>query len=172
VDVAIGALKTFFGAPPEESATEKGEENVPIEFRLTPGEREVLKMVEEGIGKSAFNVKMRMIYLGRREAFNKVVVGSVAGGIKQFSDINTNGFAMDNDTKTFALHLFVEQRMRYRQRTIFRRYVKRDRTGKTFHLNTEELATIFHLPNMSVITPSLRKIETKTGSAPANLPIG
>jgi hypothetical protein len=138
---------------------------------MTPGERDVLKMIEEGIGKIAFNVKMRIIYAGRRESFDKSVIGSFAGGLKQLSDINTNGFAMDNDTKTFALHLFVDKRMRYRQRKILRRYRDRDKSGKTFHLNTEELATVFHLPNMSVITPSFRKVETKTGSAPSNLPI-
>lgn len=170
-DVILNAFKTFFGSPPETASSEKADANAPIEFKLTPGERDVLKMVEEGIGKSAFQTKMRMIYLGRKEAFNKVVIGGVSGAMKQFSDINTNGFKQDNDSKTFALHLFVEQRIRYRQRKILRRYRDRDMSGRTFHLNTEELATVFHLPNMNVITPTLHKIETKTGSAPANLPI-
>lgn len=169
-DVILGAFKTLGGMPPESAAAEKKQE-VPIEFRLTPGERDILKALEEAIGKSAFEVKMRMIYVGRREAFDKVVVGSVSGALKQFSDINTNGFSQDNDSKTFALHLFVDQRIKYRQRKILRRYRNRDRSGKTFHLNTEELATVFHLPNMSVVAPSLRKIETKMGGAPANLPI-
>ncbi len=151
--------------------TKEDTSEVPLEFRMTPGEKDVLKLIEEGIGKSAFNVKMRIIYTGRREAFDKVVVGSFMGGIKQFSDINLNGFAPDNDSKTYALHLFTESRMAYRQRKILRRYRDRDRDGATFHLNTEELATIFHLPTMNVITPALHKVETKTSSAPVNLPI-
>lgn len=170
-DVITGIFKTFAGSPPEDAASEKADANTPIEFKLTPGEREVLKIIEEGIGKSAFQTKMRMIYLGRREAFDKVVIGGVSGAMKQFSDINTNGFSQDNDSKTFALHLFVDQRIKYRQRKILRRYRDRDMSGKTFHLNTEELATVFHLPNMNVVTPTLHKVETKTGSAPANLPI-
>lgn len=170
-DVAMDAFKTLGGRPPEDASSDENGEDVPIEFKLTPGERDVLKMVEEGIGKSAFEVKMRIIYAGRREAFDKIVVGSVFGALKQFSDINTNGFAMDNDSKTYALHLFAESRVNYRKRKILRRYRDRDRSGITFHLNTEELASVFHLPNMSVVTPSLRKIETKTGSAPSNLPI-
>ncbi len=171
LEIIMNVFKTFLGSPPESASAEKASNDVPIEFRLTPGERDVLKMIEEGIGKSAFQTKMRMIYVGRREAFNKVVIGGVSGAMKQFSDINTNGFSQDNDSKTFALHLFVEQRMKYRQRKILRRYRDRDMSGKTFHLNTEELATVFHLPNMNVVTPSLHKVETKTGSAPANLPI-
>ena len=155
----------------EEGSTTSNEPDVPLEFKMTPGEKEVLKVIEEGIGKSAFNVKMRVVYTGRKESFNKVVVGSFMGGIKQFSDANLNGFAPDNNSKTYALHLFTESRMKYRQRKILRRYRERNRDGVTFHLNTEELATIFHLPIMTVITPALHKIETKTGSAPANLPI-
>ncbi len=162
-------VANLFGLASESGSDSQPE--VPLEFRMTPGEKEVLKLIEEGIGRSAFNVKMRVIYTGRREAFNKVVVGSFMGGIKQFSDANLNGFAPDNNSKTFALHLFVEPRMKYRQRKILRRYRKRSKDGVTFHLNTEELATVFHLPTTYVMTPSLRKIETKTGSAPANLPI-
>jgi len=171
VDVIVDMFKTLGGSPPESASLENKEDEVPLEFRLTPGEKDVLKMVEEGIGKIAFEVKMRMVYAGRKEAFNKVIIGSFFGGLKQLSDINTNGFAMDNDSKTFALHLFVEQRMNYRKRKLLRRYRDRDRSGITFHLNTEELVTVFHLPNMNVIAPSLHKVETKTGSAPANLPI-
>jgi len=172
VEVVVDTFKTLLGSPPEVDSVEKTVEEIPMESRMTPGEINILKAIEEGIGKISFEVKMRMVYAGRREAFNKVVIGSFFGGLKQLSDINTNGFAMDNDSKTFALHLFADQRKKYRQRKILRRYRDRDRNGVTFHLNTEELATLFHLPNMAVVTPSLRKIETKTGSAPANLPIG
>jgi hypothetical protein len=170
-DIIADTFKTIGGSPPQSDSAEEAAADVPMEFRMTPGERDVLKAVEEGIGKISFEVKMRMVYAGRKEAFNKVVIGSFFGGLKQLSDINTNGFAMDNDSKTFALHLFVEQRMNYRKRKILRRYRDRDRSGITFHLNTEELATLFHLPNMNVVTPSLHKVETKMGSAPANLPI-
>lgn len=170
-DVILDIIKTLGGSPPESASVEGVDADAPIEYKLTPGERDVLKLVEEGIGKSAFKVKMRMIYAGRREAFNKVVIGGVSGAMKQFSDINTNGFRHDNDSKTFALHLFVDERMNYRKRKILRRYRDRSKDGKTFHLNTEELATVFHLPNMNVVTPTLHKAETKTGSAPANLPI-
>ncbi len=164
-------IANLIGMPVESGNGDDGGVDVPLEFKMTPGEKEVLKQIEEGIGKSAFNVKMRIIYTGRRENFNKVVVGSFMGGIKQFSDANLNGFAPDNNSKTYALHLFTETRMKYRQRKILRRYRDRDRDGVTFHLNTEELATVFHLPTINVATPVLQKVNVKTGSAPANLPI-
>ncbi len=167
----LDALSIINAKMPEGSAGANGAENVPVEFALTPGEKDVLKAVEAGIGKSAFETKMRFIYLGKRENFNKVVVGSFVGALKQFSDINLNGFKLDNAAKTFAIHLFTETRMRYRQRKILKRYRERSKQGKMFHLNTEELATVFHFPNMTVVTPTFRKIETKRGSAPTNLPI-
>ncbi|MDH4330733.1 MAG: hypothetical protein OEV93_04240 [Candidatus Moranbacteria bacterium] len=151
--------------------SESSSENVPVEFALTPGEKEVLKAVEESIGKSAFETKMRFLYLGRREVFDKVSVGSTMGSVKQFSDINLNGFKADNTSKTFAIHLFAAPRVLYRQRKILRRYRDRDRSGNQFILNTEELATVFHFPDMSVSTPAVKKVSTKRGSAPANLPI-
>ena len=170
-DVIFGVFKGIAGGAVEFATPSEKAADAPLEFRLTPGEKDVLKAIEEGIGKSAFKTKMRMIYLGRREAFNKVVVGSFIGALNQFTDVNLNGFAPDNDSKTFALHLFVDERTRYRQRKILRRYRKRNRDGKNIFLNTAELATIYHYPNMSVISPAFNKIETKTAVPPANLPI-
>ena len=171
VEVFKGVFTGIAGNPVEFGAKAEKKEEAPLEFRLTPGEREVLKAIGENIAKSAFRTKMRMIYLGRREAFNKVAVGSFIGSLNQFSDANLNSFVNDNDSKTFALHLFVDARTRYRQRKILRRYRSRNKDGKKIFLNTAELATIFHLPNMSVISPAVHKIDTKTGAAPANLPI-
>ena len=171
-DIIVGVFKGIAGSAVEFGAKAEKATEQPLEFRLTPGEREVLKVVEENIGKSAFKTKMRMIYLGRKEAFNKVVVGSFIGALNQFTDVNLNSFAPDNDSKTFALHLFVDARTKFRQRKILRRYRKRNRDGKNFFLNTSELATVYHFPNMAVVSPSFHKVENKTAAPPVNLPIG
>jgi len=170
-EVIGGVFKGIAGSPVEFATAKEKAADAPLEFRLTPGERDILKAVEEGVGKSAFKTKMRMVYLGRKEAFNKVVVGSFIGGLNQFTDVNLNSFSPDNDSKTFALHLFVDARTKFRQRKILRRYRSRNKDGKNIILNTAELATIFHLPNMAVISPAFHKIETKTSAPPSNLPI-
>jgi hypothetical protein len=170
-DVTKNIFPAMFGPVELPDRSESSPENVPVEFALTPGEKDILKAVESGIGKSTFKTKMRFLYIGRRESFDKVTVGSTMGSVKQFSDINLNGFKPDNDSKTFAIHLFAASRALYRQRKILRRYRDRDPSGHTFTLNTEELATVFHFPDMSVMTPSLKKVDTKRGSAPPNLPI-
>lgn len=171
VDVFKAVFTGIAGNPIEFATKSEKKEESPLEFRLTPGEKDALKSLEENMGKNMFKTKMRMIYVGRKEAFNKVVVGSFIGALSQFTNAHTNGLVNDNDSKTFALHLFVDARTKYRQRKILRRYRSRNKDGKNFFLSSEELATLFHLPNMSVISPAVHKIETKTGAAPANLPI-
>ena len=163
---SIGALKG------EVKLTEKSKkEDQPLEFRLSPVERDVLKAVEDSLGKIFYDVKMRMILIGRKQGFDKTFVSSFIGGIKQFNDDNLNGFKPDNDSKTFANFVFIKPRLRFRQRKILGRYRSRSDAGKTFALNTEELATVFHLPDMQVVAPSVTRVEARRSGAPANLPI-
>ncbi|MFC1756521.1 hypothetical protein ACFLY1_01045, partial [Patescibacteria group bacterium] len=82
-----------------------------------------------------------------------------------------NSFKPNDNSKTFAQYVFVDSRTRWRQRKIFRRYRERNPLGKRFFLSSEELATVFHMPDISVEAPSVTKTEFKRGGAPANLPI-
>jgi hypothetical protein len=145
----------------------------PVEFRLTPGEKDVLKALQANLGKQQYKVRMRMVYLGRRDGFSKTVVSSFIGGIKQFSDQNMNGFKPNDDSKTYANYVMTQERLRFRQRRLFQRYISRDSTPQEtrFILSSEEMATVFHLPDMSVVAPTMMRVSAKRGNAPANLPI-
>jgi hypothetical protein len=157
---------------PVEFKEESKKEEQPLEFRLSPGEREVLKAIEDNLGKLQFFTKGRFIYVGRRENFDRSLgVTSFFGGIKQFNDENLNGFKPGSDTKTVSAYFFKESRLRYRQRKILRRYRSRSMDGFKMTLSSEELATVFHLPDMSVVAPSITRVEAKRGGAPANLPV-
>lgn len=168
-DVFGNLTKGFFG--PVEFATKEEKEEQPLEFRLTPVEKEVLKAVEGNIGKNMFRVKMRFIYLGHRGNFDKTSVSSFVGAIKQFNDINLNSFKPNDKSKTYANYLWTDPRLKFRQRKIFKRYRDRDPTGVSIVLSTEELATVYHMPDMSVVAPSVTFVEAKRGGAPANLPV-
>jgi hypothetical protein len=170
VDVFSNLIKAL--SEPIEFDVAKTKEEQPLEFRLSPGERDVLKAVEENLGKVQFYVKPRFIFLGRRENFDKGVgVNAFFGAIKQFGDENMNSFRPNNSTKTNALHLFVQSRLRYMQRKILRRYRNRSMDGGKLVMSSEELATLFHLPDMNVLAPALKRVEATHGGAPANLPI-
>jgi len=156
---------------PLEFAKSEKKDDQPLEFRLSPGEKDILKAVEENLGKLQFKVKMRFILVGRRENFDKSNVSAFIGGLKQFNDENLNGFKPQSISKTFANFIFKKPRLRYRQRKILRRYRGRSNDGVRFTLSTEELATIFHLPDMSVVAPALSRVDSKRSGAPGNLPI-
>ncbi|QQR78134.1 MAG: hypothetical protein IPJ68_03550 [Candidatus Moraniibacteriota bacterium] len=155
----------------EEAA--KAEEQ-PVEFRLTPGQKDILKALESNIGKPMFKIKMRHVYLGKKEHFSKATgVSAFIGAIKQFNDLAMNSMIPDDLTKTYASYVMVEPRLRYRQRRLLRRYITRDPDPQEnrFMFSSEELATIYHLPDMQVLAPSFSRVMTKRGGAPGNLPV-
>lgn len=169
-DVLKAVFSGFFKPPEFSSAAEKKEAQ-PLEDRLTPIEKRILEALEANIGKNVFRIKMRMVYLGKKIGFDKATfVSGLIGGIKQFSDMNFNGIRPEDTSKTYANYVMKTSRLRYRQRKIFNRYRDRDVSGKRFIFSTEELATVFHLPDMAVASPFFRRVSAKRGSAPINLP--
>ncbi|MBP9698112.1 MAG: hypothetical protein KBD65_02895 [Candidatus Moranbacteria bacterium] len=165
----LGQEVIFSGS---EEAAKKEEQ--PLEFRLSPGQKKVLEALENNLGKQMFKTRMRHVYVGRREAFNKPTgVSSFIGAIKQFNDFNLNSVKPDDNSKTYASYIFAEERLRYRQRRLFRRYATRDSDPQSsrFMLSSEELATVFHIPDMAVMAPTLTRVAARRGGAPMNLPI-
>jgi hypothetical protein len=173
MDIFRNLLKAFLSTPEFEKSKKDDKQEQPLEFRLSPGEKDVLKALESNLGKQMFTVKMRMVYFGLREGFTKTFVSMFMGAIKQFSDNNLNGFKPESFSKTQADFLFVTERLRFMQRRMYTRYVSRDRTPseKQFLLSVEELATVFHPPDLAVMAPALTRVSAKRGTAPANLPI-
>ncbi|QQS61027.1 MAG: hypothetical protein IPN70_04030 [Candidatus Moraniibacteriota bacterium] len=167
----IKAIVSGIFSPPQFSTSEEKKDAQPLEDRLTPMEKRILEALEGNVGKNVFQVKMRMVYVGKKIGFDKATfVSGLMGGIKQFSDMNYNGLRPEDASKTYANYIMKTSRLNYRQRKIFNRYRDRDPSGKRFIFSTEELATVFHLPDMAVISPFFRRVSAKRGSAPINLP--
>ncbi len=142
----------------------------PLEFSLTPLKRQALTALEENITKNMFSVKVRMICVGRKENFNMVNVAGTSAMFKEFSDEYTNQFIPSDRSKTYADYVNVDARKAQRMRRILERYRDRDDSGLTIHLSSTELATLFHLPDMSIVSPSVQHSATRRGGAPGNLP--
>lgn len=152
----------------------EGQLSAPLEFSLTPGDRDTLKAMQENNGKLMFSVKMRYVYVGRRGAFNKSTgVSGLIGTIKQLNDQNLNNIKPEGETKTKANYYNTEKRLKKKQREILNWYRSRDREPyhNTFMFSTEEMATVFHIPDMTVIAPNLQRVAAKRSNAPMNLPI-
>ncbi len=158
-------------SPDSGSAEEVKKEDFNIN-RLSPDEQEIVKAVYENIAKAAFKTTFRFVYIGKRENFNKALgVAGIMGAIKQFGDTNLNAFYPDPRSKTFALYHFTESRLAFRQRRVVQNFRDRSFAHGGFIFNIEELATVYHFPDISVKSPNVSRISAKKGSAPANLPI-
>lgn len=173
-EIATNIPKAFFGPVEFAAATpEKPEKKDFLEYQLTPIEKEVVKALEANIGRNVFGTRLRFLYLGKRKGFNRSFISAFFGALKQFNDFNLNGFKPNDLSKTYANYLFTEYRLRYRQRKILRRYKFRDPDSPVplLALSTAELATLFHIPDMNVVAPSLTRVVSKQSAAPQNLPI-
>lgn len=175
-DILSNLGRALFGSELAFSSGENGEkkDEAPVEFRLTPGEKDILKGLETNLGKYMYKVRMRYVYIARKELFSKLFgVSAFIGAMKQFNDHNANSLKPTDNSKTDAKYWFANERKRYRQRRLLRRYMARsnDPSNTRFYLSAEELATVFHIPDMSVTSPTLTRTASKRGGAPSNLPI-
>ena len=168
-DVLTNIFNGLFGEVEFDKADEKDVQ--PLEFRLSPAEKDRLKATEEKIGQNLFQTKMRLVYIGRRENFDRTNVSAMMGATKQFNDINMNQIKPDEMNKTYAKIFFTKPRLAFRKRRIYNRYKSRDMNGPKLVFSVKELATLFHFPDMNVKAPSIERVESKLGSAPLNLPV-
>jgi hypothetical protein len=146
-------------------------EQQPLEFRLTPQEKDTLKAVEEKFGRNCFKTKFRFVLLGRKEVFGKMKPGTIIGAIKQFNDINVNQIKPEEISKTYGKIFGVEPRASFRKRKLYARYKSRNMEGVNMAMSAKELATIYHFPDISVKSPAVPRTMSRLGAAPANLPV-
>ncbi|MGB9743504.1 MAG: hypothetical protein ACPLW9_02200 [Minisyncoccales bacterium] len=164
----------------EAGPSKKEEELIPPEMKLTPGEREVVKAIEEKLAKFGYLCCVRFVYLGKKEVFLKPKVKVVFSFFKELSTENLGGLKPWSKTMTkikSPVFWFLDDRRLYlRKRRMFRYYTKRwfplfPRGGKTYILNTEELATLYHFPGATAVPAmGVSRVETKKKGVPTNLP--
>ncbi|MFH1620962.1 MAG: hypothetical protein ABIB04_02660 [Patescibacteria group bacterium] len=156
--------------------TKAKKEEFPAMFRITPGERLVIEAIENKMSKIVYLCKIRFMYIAKKQVMSKPrIVNPFIGAIKQF---NTNNLqSLKPETKKVgvngALWFFKAQRNNGRKKRLVMSYRNRsDWSGtKTFHMSTEELATLWHFPHsLQVKTPQLKKTESKRSEPPSNIP--
>ena len=128
----------------------------PTEKTLNSGEEAAVSGIEEKIQKLGFETKIRIACLSKDEqtATNKIQM--VYGAFKQFNSTSLNGFKLGVTKSGEEAASLMASRVY---------------APKGFILNTQELASLFHLPNISVETPMIVWAGSKKGEPPSNLPI-
>ncbi|MBU1119447.1 hypothetical protein KKH43_06210 [Patescibacteria group bacterium] len=162
-------IDNALGFPPSEIEDEEGME---MSF-LSPGEREVIKAIEESISKIAFFVKMRFVYVGKNEVFNKPKgMMPMFMFMRIFTTENLNGLKPNTKNWT-SVDYFKKMRVPRRKRLIMKGFKGRDpwMGGNAYVMSTEEIATMYHFPYESVRTPTLERLDTRKAEPPPDLPV-
>ena len=176
--------------------TEKGAITMPA--LPTPGETDIIKAIEHNIAKPGFDTVIRFIYLAPREIFNDTFAKrGIQSIFNQYSAMNLNFFRPNFNvwtrTPRWYKYPFFGGKKRYegRKQRILKNYQERaypeeltigkflnlnpsnfNFFSRPFVLNTEELATLYHLPYYFILTaPFIEKVQSKQVGPPAGLPI-
>ena len=100
--------------------------------------------------------------------------------MKQFNTEHLNGFKPNGDRWHGPLGDPWKDYQNIRRNSLGKRALRAYRRRSAFFapfkspvlvLNTEELATIYHLPGGVAATPGLARVPSKKAEAPSNLPI-
>lgn len=143
---------------------------------MSKGEVEKIAAIERNIGKLGFDTGIRVIYLGKGDAFNGKAIPGLMNSFKQYNSNDLNGFRPDGATSfDYPWQDYNNYRMNKKKAGIFNSYCARGYfyppySKKPLVLNTEELATIFHFPGSVAETPTFERIESQKSEPPSNLP--
>lgn len=181
---SISSAVLYSTTGPSEEA-KKREERQPNMMDLTPGEVDIIKAIQFKVSKVAFETKIRIIFIGKKELLDVGKYYSlIKGAFQQYKGANVNGFRhayevapnfdyIWNRHKIFEYLTFGFQTTWVtRQNRLIRAYKKRAmKLGMPpYILNIEELATIWHFPVLTVKAPLVKKSEVKRAEPPFTLP--
>ena len=148
---------------------------------LTLSERDTVAAIERNTSKYAYDMVIRATYLAKVGHFDAEMISPLLRSFAQYDVIGRNSIGTkwrtDFDYNFFSD--FSGQRKRNMRKTELEYYKhrfylpgdKKSRSDKMRLFSSEELATIYHIPGTSVLTPNLSRIESTRKEAPPNLPI-
>lgn len=157
----------------------KDEEGNLVNVALTAAEKDLISALDRHSSKYAYNTAIRWIYVNTKGGFNGDLINPVIRMFSQF-DSGVNGLGIrwrtDFDYKDLypgkkrkALEALKKAELKEYRRRVY--YPK----GSGDHpkiFTAEELASIWHLPGKVALTPTLDRVPSTRGEAPANLPTG
>ncbi len=113
--------------------------------------------LKEKGAKLGYEAKIRVVALAGDTPAARSRLNAAVGAFKQYNTTNLNGFTAG--------------KISVKTPEVLAGYRGRSFVGKGPILNIEEMASIFHLPNTSVETPTIAWTTSSKGEPPENLPI-
>jgi hypothetical protein len=175
---AQAKVNAVMGRGPKKMGKEESEDR-PV---LTGVERDMVSAIQRNVSKYAYEVAIRAMYITPPDRFDGEMIGPMLKSFAQYDMMGRNGIGVR--WRTDFDYNFISDRsgakklaMKKRELEAYkkRHYYHEDKKGKADVpkiMSVEELATIFHLPGTSVVTPNLARVENTRKEAPANLPTG
>lgn len=123
---------------------------------LTPMQQDAVKKLEEKAGKNGFEANLRILISSGSEREVASHMRNVLSAFMQFSQPPFNGFRTLRKSQTRIVRDYTFRTMNTRWR-------------KKMIINTEECASIFHLPTKFNQTPNIKWLSAKRAPAPVNI---
>lgn len=120
-----------------------------------------LEAVEHKVSKPGFNVVVRMVVSSTTEEMAKMHLDNLKSSFSQFSSETNHFSSVRLPFKNLFMIDFIYRYFPIMNVPFFQQYSV---------LNTDELATIFHLPNKSIETAHIFWVNAKRAPAPSEIP--
>ena len=178
----FGPILDAFIRPGEAKPVHKQEEPPSLMLHLSEGEKDIINTIERKLSKLAYQTKIVFLYVAPKEKFNvRPVWGAIVGSFKSVNAHNLNAVKPDTDRWTkvnYKIFKNLEKRI-IELRTNFRkaRFMRRVRRRWYFLgpppniMDTEELATLLHFPQIDVTVPNIERVEVTKVQPPPELPV-
>lgn len=157
-------------------ATPETDSDYPAFPNPTKGQIEKIAAIERNVSKLGFDCGIRAIYIAEKDKFKPSNIGAMTGITRQFHSNNLNSFKpYEMTTFDFPWQDYKNIRVNKKKKKMLNAYKLRSYfhppyQKKWFVINTEGLASIFHLPGSVAQTPTFARIVSKKAEPPSNLP--
>ena len=125
-------------------------------IQLTPMQQEIVKRLEEKASRPGFEVNIRIVTSSPSREMAKVHMQNLVSSFLQFNMPPFNSFVLAGRNKESTIREYVFR--------VFRSYVWKKRI-----LNTEEITSLWHLPNQFIETPNIKWLVSKKAPPPIQM---
>ncbi len=126
-------------------------------IKLAPGQEEELSQIEQKMLKVGFEVGIRIVTKASDQFRSEQILRDIVASFKQFT--------------TAHLNSFVHPKIEISPQEVYEQYLTRNLDAQIADiLNIEELASVYHLPNISVETPNISWSRARKAEPPMDLP--
>ncbi len=151
----VGGIAKNVGTALTQSPDTKPQKEI---VKIAPGQEEELREIETKMLKVGFEFKIRVVTKAEDQVRSEQILRDVVASFKQFTTAHLNNL----------IHAKPSLSGKEMYESYLRRYIGEEQDI----LNIEELASLYHLPNISVETPNIAWSRSRKLEPPMNLPRG